>query len=93
MHKHTGRPPQCTTAGIVLVTWGLTWGLIPLAAQVWMLRSDPHAAEAASEANVSSMRISIAAGSAVGSLLIDSAGLVTVCTVAGSIALASAVSR
>lgn len=78
-------------AGIVIVAWGLTWGLIPLAAQVWMLRSDPQAQEAASAANVSNMQLSIAAGSAVGGLLVDSAGLVPVYTVAGSIALASAV--
>jgi predicted MFS family arabinose efflux permease len=77
--------------GIIIVAWGLIWGLIPLAAQVWMLRSDPEAQEAVSAANVSNMQISIAVGSAVGGLLIDSAGLVTVYTVAGSIALASAV--
>jgi predicted MFS family arabinose efflux permease len=45
----------------------------------------------ASAANVSNMQISIVAGSAVGGLLIDSAGLVTVYTVADSLALASAV--
>jgi predicted MFS family arabinose efflux permease len=77
--------------GIVIVAWGLIWGVIPLAAQVWMLRSDPGAQEAASAANVSNMQISIAAGSALGGLLVDAAGLVTVYTVAGSIALASAV--
>ncbi len=83
--------PAHLAAGIVIVAWGLTWGLIPLAAQVWMLRSDPDAQEAASAANVSNMQIAIAAGSAVGGLLIDSAGLITVYAVAGSIALASAV--
>jgi predicted MFS family arabinose efflux permease len=75
---------------VLIVTWGLIWGLIPLAAQVWMLRSNPDAQEAASAANVSNMQISIAAGSAVGGLLIDFAGLATVYTVAGSVALASA---
>jgi len=77
--------------GITVVGWGLFWGIIPLTAQVWMLRSDPGAQEAVSAANVSNMQISIAAGAAVGGLLVDSAGLVTVYTVAGSIALASAV--
>lgn len=78
-------------AGIVIIAWGLVWGVIPLAAQVWMLRADPGAQEAASAANVSNMQMSIAAGSAVGGLLVDTAGLVTVYTVAGSIALVSAV--
>ncbi len=76
---------------VVVVAWGLIWGVIPLAAQVWMLRSDPQAQEAVSAANVSNLQISIAAGSALGGLLIDSAGLAVVYTTGGTIALASAV--
>jgi predicted MFS family arabinose efflux permease len=77
--------------GSVIVAWGLVWGLIPLAAQVWMFRSVPLAQEAVSAANVSNMQISIAVGSAVGGLLVDSAGLAAVYAVAGSIALAAAI--
>jgi predicted MFS family arabinose efflux permease len=55
-----------------------------------MLRSDPQAQEAVSAANVANMQISIAAGSAIGGLLVDSAGLAVVYTTAGAIALASA---
>jgi hypothetical protein len=42
-------------------------------------------------ANVSNMQISIAAGSALGGVLVDSAGLATVYTTAGAITLAAAV--
>ncbi len=77
--------------GVVIVAWGLIWGLIPLAAQVWMLRSDPQAQEAVSAANVCNLQLSIAAGSALGGLLVDSAGLAVVYTTGGAIALASAV--
>jgi predicted MFS family arabinose efflux permease len=77
--------------GVVIVCWGLIWGLLPLAAQVWMLRADPQAQEAVSAVNVSNLQISIAAGSALGGLLVDSAGLPVVYTTAGAVALASAV--
>jgi predicted MFS family arabinose efflux permease len=75
---------------IVVTAWGLIWGLIPLAAQVWMLRAVPDAQEAASAMNVSNMQISIAIGSAVGGLLVDNAGIAAVYLAGGSVALASA---
>jgi predicted MFS family arabinose efflux permease len=77
--------------GVAVVAWGLIWGLIPLAAQVWMLRAMPDAQEAASAVNVSNMQISIAIGSAVGGLLVDHAGLAPVYVVGGAIVLTSAV--
>jgi predicted MFS family arabinose efflux permease len=76
--------------GVAVVAWGLVWGLIPLAAQVWMLRAMPGAEEAAAAVNVSNMQISIAAGSAIGGLLVDHAGLAPVYRAAGVIVLAAA---
>lgn len=76
--------------GALVVAWGLIWGVIPLAVQVWLLLAVPDAQEAASAVGVSTMQISIAAGSAVGGLLVDSAGLTTVFTAGGLIALAGA---
>jgi predicted MFS family arabinose efflux permease len=76
--------------GVAVVAWGLIWGLIPLAAQVWMLHAMPDAQEAASAVNVSNMQISIAIGSAVGGLLVDHAGLAPVYVVGGTIVLAAA---
>ena len=76
--------------GIAVVAWGLIWGVIPLTAQVWMLRAMPDAQEAASAVNVSNLQISIAIGSAVGGLLVDHAGLVPVYVIGGAIVIASA---
>jgi predicted MFS family arabinose efflux permease len=76
--------------GVAVVAWGLIWGLIPLAAQIWMLRAMPDAQEAASAVNVSNMQISIAIGSAVGGLLVDNAGLAPVYVVGGAITLTAA---
>lgn len=76
--------------GILVVGWGLLWGFIPLVAQVWLLSAVPHAQEAASAVNVANMQLSIALGSAVGGLLVDSAGLTAVYTVGGAIAVVAA---
>lgn len=76
--------------GVAVVAWGLIWGVIPLTAQVWMLRAMPDAQEAASAVNVSNLQISIAIGSAVGGLLVDNAGLVPVYLVGGAIVIVSA---
>lgn len=76
--------------GAAVVAWGLIWGLIPLTAQIWMLRSTPASPEAASAVNVSNMQISIAIGSAVGGLLVDHTGLTSVYVTGGVILLAAA---
>jgi predicted MFS family arabinose efflux permease len=75
---------------VAVVAWGLIWGLIPLTAQIWMLRAMPGAEEAASAVNVSNMQISIAIGSAVGGLLVDHAGIASVYRAGGAILLAAA---
>lgn len=73
--------------GVLVVAWGLIWGVIPLAAQVWMLDSAPNAQEAASALAVATMQTSIALGAAVGGTLVDAAGVPVVFTVGGAIAV------
>lgn len=74
---------------ILVVAWGLAWGIMPLAAQVWMLQAVPGAQEAASAVNVTNLQVSIAVGSALGGTLVDSASLRTVYITAASITLAA----
>ncbi len=74
---------------ILVAAWGLAWGIMPLAAQVWMLQAAPRAQEAASAVNVTNLQISIALGSALGGILVDSASLQTVYITAASITLAA----
>jgi predicted MFS family arabinose efflux permease len=82
--------PVPVVVGALIVSWGLVWGVIPLAAQVWLLKSVPGNQEAAASVSVSTMQLSIAAGSALGGLLVDSTSLRTVFITGGAVLVASA---
>jgi DHA1 family purine ribonucleoside efflux pump-like MFS transporter len=75
--------------GVTFVVWGLIWGLVPLALQTLMVTATPDAPEASAAVLMSVLQASIAAGSALGGLLVDSAGLETVFVVAGATAVAA----
>jgi predicted MFS family arabinose efflux permease len=82
--------PASVVVGALIVSWGLVWGVIPLAAQVWLLQAVPESQEAAASVAVSTMQISIAAGSALGGLLVDSTSLRAVFVTGGAVLIASA---
>ncbi|MGN6127446.1 MAG: MFS transporter [Humibacter sp.] len=86
----------CTTpvpwvAGLLLILWGLFWGIVNPGTLVWMLDSAPEAPEAASAVNVTNLQIALAAGSGLGAILISTTNLQTLFLTAGIIILASAV--
>jgi predicted MFS family arabinose efflux permease len=85
----TGAP---LLVGVLIVAWGVIWGLVPLALQTDMLAEAGDAPEAASAMLITAMQLSIAIGSAVGGLVVDSVGLRTVFVTSGLIAIAAAVS-
>jgi predicted MFS family arabinose efflux permease len=82
--------PVPVVVGALVVGWGLVWGVIPLAAQVWLLKAVPDSPEAAASVSVSTMQISIAAGSALGGVLVDSTSLRAVFITGGAVLIASA---
>jgi predicted MFS family arabinose efflux permease len=75
---------------ILFIAWGLIWGLVPLALQTLMLTATPDAPEASAAVLMSVLQLAIAVGSALGGVLVDSAGLKAVFAVAGITAIASA---
>jgi predicted MFS family arabinose efflux permease len=75
---------------VTLIIWGFTWGAVPLSSQVWFLSTAGDHQEPASSVGVTTMQIAIAGGSALGGILVDSAGLTTDFAVAGSIAVVAA---
>jgi MFS family permease len=75
---------------VLFVVWGLTWGLVPLALQTLMLTTTPDAPEASAAVLMSVLQLAIALGSAVGGLLVDSAGLEALFVAAGITAIAAA---
>ena len=78
-------------AGLLLVLWGLFWGIVNPGTLVWMLDAAPEAPEAASAVNVTNLQIALAAGSGLGAILVSSTTLQAVFLTAGFIVLASAV--
>ncbi|QRP47404.1 MFS transporter [Amycolatopsis sp. FDAARGOS 1241] len=64
---------------------------MPLAAQVWLLDAVPETPEAASAANVTNLQLSLAAGSALGGVLVDSTTLPVVFLTAGATVFAAGV--
>ncbi len=56
---------------IVLAVWGIAYGAMPVALQMWMVRSSPKASEGAMALFVANFQISIALGSFLGGLVVD----------------------
>jgi predicted MFS family arabinose efflux permease len=85
-------------AGLLLVLWGLFWGIVNPGTLIWILDAAPDAPEAASAVNVTNLQVALAAGSGLGVILVSSTTLPTVfltagCTVLASAALAAVATR
>ncbi|MEV6371343.1 MFS transporter [Micromonospora musae] len=78
-------------AGLLLVLWGLFWGIVNPGTLVWILDAAPETPEAASAVNVTNLQIALAAGSGLGAILVSSTTLQTVFLTAGVTVLAAAV--
>jgi predicted MFS family arabinose efflux permease len=59
----------------LLGVWGLAYGAMPIALQVWMTKAAPEVHEGAMALFVANFQISIALGSFVGGLIVDALGL------------------
>ncbi|NMO55346.1 MFS transporter [Actinoplanes sp. TBRC 11911] len=78
-------------AAIVLVTlWGSIWGGLPIGLQIFMMRTAGAAAEGGQAMLVATLQIGLAAGSALGGVAVDRAGLGVTFTAAAAVALAGA---
>ena len=78
-------------AGLLLVAWGLFWGVVNPGTLVWILDSAPETPEAASAVNVTNLQIAVALGSGLGAILVSSTSLQTVFLTAGLVVLAASV--
>ena len=61
----------------LLAVWGVAYGAMPVALQMWMVRAAPKASEGAMALFVANFQVSIATGSFVGGLVVDNFGLRT----------------
>ncbi|MCW2865708.1 MAG: transporter [Actinoallomurus sp.] len=76
--------------GVLCVGWGVMWGVVVLALQTLMLTATPDAPEASSAMLITISQLAIAVGSALGGVLVDSAGLAFLFVISGIVAVASA---
>jgi predicted MFS family arabinose efflux permease len=76
---------------VVLVLWGFVWGALPLATQTWMANATPGASESGLALFVTTIQLSISAGSVLGGLAVTSYGIATDFWFAGAVAVVGAV--
>ena len=77
-------------AALVVLVWGLGFGLVPVAATGWMLQALPDAPEAGQALLVSAFQIAIATGSLFGGLAVDGWGISSAMASSGLLVLAAA---
>jgi predicted MFS family arabinose efflux permease len=72
----------------MVMVWGVAFGAVPVCLQIWMHTASPPLFEAGSALMVSSVQISLAAGAAIGGVLVDHSGIGSAFLVGGAVCLA-----
>lgn len=66
---------QGAAVAIAVLLWGAAYGAIPLGVSTWMQLTSPRVPEASSAMLVTTFQVAIAAGSLLGGLMVDHAGV------------------
>lgn len=74
---------------VLLVAWGLAFGALPIALQLWVFKAAPEAMEGGAALLVSTFQIFIALGSVLGGRVVDGWGTAAVMWSGGAIALSA----
>lgn len=85
---HSDTSPWLT--GLLLVLWGLLWGIVNPGTLVWILDAAPETPEAASAVNVTNLQVAVGLGAGLGAVLVSSTSLSRLFIAAGLIVLAAA---
>jgi predicted MFS family arabinose efflux permease len=81
----TGSIPALTV--LLLIVWGVAWGLIPLSLQIWILETAPRAHDGGQAMFVSVLQLALAGGSALGGVVVDELGVRVDYVLAGVLAV------
>lgn len=81
-----GSAPAVTT---LLITWGLAFGALPIALQLWVFKAAPEALEGGAALLVSTFQIFIALGSVLGGRIVDASGTSAVMWAGGATSLSA----
>lgn len=74
----------------VVITWGVAFGMIPVALTGWMMDAVPDAPEAGQALLVSGFQVAIASGALLGGLAVDGWGISTAMLLSGALVLVAA---
>lgn len=75
---------------VVVVVWGLAFGLIPVALTGWMMQAVPDAPEAGQALLVSGFQVAIASGALAGGVVVDSYGIASTMLMSAALVLVAA---
>jgi len=77
-------------ATVLIVIWGLAFGMMPISVQTWMFKAAPDAMESGGAVFVATAQISLASGALVGGVSVDHLGVSSAMVVGGLFGLAMA---
>ncbi|WP_241578457.1 MFS transporter [Rosenbergiella nectarea] len=77
-------------ASLIIIVWGFTFGLIPVAWSTWIARNLAHQAENAGAVQVAVIQFANTLGAALGGVLLDSQGILAPITLCGGLMLITA---
>lgn len=78
-------------AGVLVVIWGIAFGMMPMSVQTWIFQAAPQAMESGGAVFVTTAQIALSSGALVGGLAVDHLGVSSAMVVGGVLALAMAV--
>jgi predicted MFS family arabinose efflux permease len=74
-----------------IVLWGLGFGMVPVATQLWVTRVEPERSESALSLQVTAFQVAITLGSATGGVLLDRHGITSALLLGTVVATAAGV--
>ena len=77
-------------ATVLIVVWGLAFGMMPISVQTWMFKSAPDAMESGGAVFVATAQTSLASGALIGGIAVDHFGVSSAMVVGGLFAMAMA---
>jgi len=77
-------------ATLLVVIWGIAFGMMPMSVQTWIFQAAPHAMESGGAVFVTTAQIALSSGALVGGLAVDHLGVSSAMVAGGVLALAMA---
>lgn len=77
-------------AAVLMVFWGMAFGMMPMSVQTWIFQAAPHAMESGGAVFVATVQVALAGGALIGGVIVDQLGVSSAMVAGGALALAMA---